>query len=85
MRWVERAACVGSVFDWDVEPPGDGCRELCGKCPVRVECVAEGLRRRDSVGCWGGLSEEERRAVRRGRLSPQQVWSRHETVWVGRV
>lgn len=80
MRWVERAACVGSGLDWDVDPPAEGCRELCAGCPVRLECLSEGLRRRDSVGCWAGLSEQERRLVRRGRVTPEQVWRRNETV-----
>jgi WhiB family transcriptional regulator, redox-sensing transcriptional regulator len=29
-------------------------RELCGRCPVRVACLAGALQRREPWGVWGG-------------------------------
>ncbi|MBF6511075.1 WhiB family transcriptional regulator [Nocardia farcinica] len=39
-------------------------REICARCPIRPSCLAVALRSRDK-GIWGGLTEEERRKVRR--------------------
>ncbi|MGH8910691.1 MAG: WhiB family transcriptional regulator, partial [Egibacteraceae bacterium] len=37
--------------------------------PVRARCLAWALQTRQDDGVWGGLSEDERRAVRRKRPS----------------
>jgi WhiB family redox-sensing transcriptional regulator len=38
-------------------------KQVCRGCPVRVECLAEALRRRERYGVWGGLTAAERRAL----------------------
>lgn len=40
-------------------------RELCFRCPVRVECLADALDSKMTFGVWGGLTERERRALLR--------------------
>ncbi|HEY2193636.1 MAG TPA: WhiB family transcriptional regulator [Actinomycetospora sp.] len=72
--WREQAACRDldpelffPASDEDT-PKGRGDRDaakaVCAGCPVRAQCLAFGLD--EPVGVWGGLSESERRAVRRG-------------------
>lgn len=38
------------------ESPGDVelAKALCGTCPVRLECLASALERREPWGVWGG-------------------------------
>ncbi len=45
----------------------DRARQVCGECPVRIECLDFALDTNQDSGVWGGLSEEERRVIRRQR------------------
>lgn len=53
---------------------------VCGRCPVRVECLEYALDRRDP-GIYGGLTPTQRgTAKRKRRLSPcgtPAAWYRH--------
>jgi WhiB family redox-sensing transcriptional regulator len=40
-------------------------KQVCGECPVRVECLEFALETNQDSGIWGGTSEEERRVLRR--------------------
>ena len=69
--WALRAACT-RLTDPDVMfgPPrgqADAARAVCGPCPVRFECAAEALDQGREHGVWGGLTETQRRAMRRAR------------------
>ncbi|QDB78094.1 WhiB family transcriptional regulator [Georgenia sp. 311] len=65
--WAARAACR------QVEPDElfvrgaaqRAARELCFRCPVRMECLADALDAHVTFGVWGGLTERERRALLR--------------------
>jgi WhiB family redox-sensing transcriptional regulator len=46
----------------DVRP----AKRVCGMCPARLACLSYALRRNERLGIWGGLTERERRRVRRG-------------------
>jgi WhiB family redox-sensing transcriptional regulator len=75
MEWVHRALCK----DEDPElffPVGnsgpaasqiDAAKAVCVRCDVRLECLEWAMRTAQGSGVWGGLSEEERRALRRAR------------------
>lgn len=70
--WHADAACRG--MDPDLFYPGLGAnrdlvhaRQVCTGCRVRVECLEDALARGDKWGVWGGLSERERRRLRRER------------------
>jgi WhiB family redox-sensing transcriptional regulator len=75
MEWVHRARCR----DEDPElffPIGntgpaahqiDVAKAICVVCEVRQECLEWAIATGQDAGVWGGLSEEERRAVRRAR------------------
>lgn len=66
------------VPEWDEEELTDRelAARLCAECPARRACLELELRTAgaETVGVWGGLSEEERRALypvwraRRGRM-----------------
>ena len=73
MNWRNRAACLGS----DPElffPVGDTgsallqieeAKAVCGRCEVVETCLRWALESGQEAGVWGGLSEGERRALRR--------------------
>lgn len=42
-------------------------RSICKECPVRKECLNHALTAPEIYGVWGGLSEEERILILRGR------------------
>ena len=44
-------------------------KQVCNECQARVECLDFALTTNQDSGVWGGLSEEERRAIRRQRAA----------------
>jgi WhiB family redox-sensing transcriptional regulator len=40
-------------------------QDLCERCPVRVDCLADALEDSELLGYWGGSSQRERRRMRR--------------------
>ena len=38
---------------------------VCGRCPVTAECLSWALESGQDAGVWGGMSEDERRALKR--------------------
>ncbi|MGX1758613.1 WhiB family transcriptional regulator [Streptomyces lydicus] len=40
-------------------------KAVCRRCPVMGQCLQWALESRQDTGVWGGMSEEERRAMRR--------------------
>ena len=44
-------------------------KRVCLGCEVRTECLTYALEHDERFGVWGGLSERERRKVKRGDLS----------------
>lgn len=69
--WRERANCRG--IDPELFFPGKGdnvtvraAKAVCAGCEVRDECLAYAQEfERRSPGVWAGLSDRERRALRR--------------------
>jgi len=67
MEWTLRAACRG-IDPERLYVSGAAQQEakrICRHCPVRYECLAEALDAGDEYGVWGGMTERERRALRR--------------------
>lgn len=75
--WMAEAACRGCDPELFFPARGDSTatvapRAVCAGCPVRGECLAYSLAIGAKHGIWGGLSEHERRKVRRRRgLAPR--------------
>ncbi len=75
MDWIERARCRDEDPDlfFPIGSTGPALSQLarakavCLGCPVRVECLEWALETGQDAGVWGGLSEDERRALRRAR------------------
>jgi WhiB family transcriptional regulator, redox-sensing transcriptional regulator len=69
-RWQERANCLGVDPDLFFPERGASTREaksVCGSCEVRLDCLEYALVNGEKFGIWGGLSERERRRLRRQR------------------
>ena len=47
--------------------PARAAKAICRECQVRGDCLEFALRSGEKFGIWGGLSERERRRVRRER------------------
>lgn len=47
--------------------PNRPAKRICQACPVRAECLEYALSHDEHFGIWGGLSETERRRVKRGQ------------------
>jgi WhiB family redox-sensing transcriptional regulator len=54
---------------WFAETPAEleRAKQLCGSCPVRDECLAGALRRREPWGVWGGEIFERGNVIARKR------------------
>ena len=77
-RWQERANCLGVDPDLFFPERGASTREakgVCKGCEVRLECLEYALAHGEKFGIWGGLSERERRRVRRALAWRMWAWS----------
>lgn len=68
--WQDYANCMG--VDPDLFFPERGAsvreaKEVCKSCVVREDCLEYALSNGETHGIWGGLSERERRRIRRQR------------------
>lgn len=68
-EWEREAACRDlDINRWFSRDPDDlaYAKGVCAVCPVRVPCGDFALSSRLAQhGVWGGLDEDERRAMRR--------------------
>lgn len=68
--WHRDAACAEPEVsaDWfhsrDIRETRHAKR-ICRGCPVKAQCLRDALVREDDWGVWGGLSDRERRQMRR--------------------
>ena len=66
--WQERALCAQTDPEAFFPEKGGSTREakrICSGCDVRAECLEYALTHDERFGIWGGLSERERRRLRR--------------------
>jgi WhiB family redox-sensing transcriptional regulator len=73
--WQELANCLG--VDPDLFFPERGAstreaKEVCRGCVVREDCLEFALANGEKFGIWGGMSERERRRIRRQRALERQ-------------
>ncbi|NND75828.1 MAG: WhiB family transcriptional regulator [Ilumatobacter sp.] len=47
----------------------DHAKHVCGECPAAQGCLDFALETNQDSGIWGGLTEEERRVIRRQRVA----------------
>ena len=73
MDWRDKAACltVDPELFFPVGNTGpavdqiDRAKSVCSHCPVTEYCLQYALDTNQDSGVWGGLSEDERRALKR--------------------
>lgn len=68
MGWQERALCAQTDPEAFFPEKGGSTREakkVCASCEVRAECLEYALANDERFGIWGGLSERERRKLKR--------------------
>ncbi|WP_318152398.1 WhiB family transcriptional regulator [Brachybacterium huguangmaarense] len=66
--WQERALCAQTDPEAFFPEKGGSTREakkVCVSCEVRAECLEYALQNDERFGIWGGLSERERRKLKR--------------------
>ena len=67
-EWQERALCAQTDPEAFFPEKGGSTREakrICQGCEVRSECLEYALAHDERFGIWGGLSERERRKLKR--------------------
>ncbi|ONI74542.1 WhiB family transcriptional regulator [Kribbella sp. ALI-6-A] len=77
MRWLQRAACrsedPGLFFPIGSAAPSlrqiEDAKTVCRRCEVADACLDWALRTGQDAGVWGGLTEDERRTLRRNDRS----------------
>ncbi len=70
--WKEYANCLGAHHDLFFPDRGASTRaakQICAECQVRVDCLEYAVTRGEKFGIWGGLSERERREIRKQRAA----------------
>jgi len=73
IEWVSKARCRSTDPD-KLFVRGAAQKKaavICRHCPVIIECLADALDNRMEFGVWGGMTERQRRSLR--RLHPEVV------------
>jgi WhiB family redox-sensing transcriptional regulator len=68
-QWQEKALCAQTDPEAFFPEKGGSTREakrICLGCEVKDECLDYALAHDERFGIWGGLSERERRRLKRG-------------------
>lgn len=85
-EWQERALCAQTDPEAFFPDKGGSTREakrICLGCEVQAKCLEYALDHDERFGIWGGLSERERRRLRKGdknRTEPDRepAWTTRE-------
>ncbi|MEX0768000.1 MAG: WhiB family transcriptional regulator [Microthrixaceae bacterium] len=80
--WQMLSNCLG--VDPDLFFPERGAstkdaKAVCQGCVVREDCLEYALTNREKFGIWGGLSERERRRIRRERAQARARTAQPQT------
>ncbi len=83
--WRGLGACLEEDPElfFPLSPRGPGqeqialAKQVCGRCGVTEACLSFALSSGQEFGVWGGLSEEERRALRARTMLQQARPARH--------
>jgi WhiB family transcriptional regulator, redox-sensing transcriptional regulator len=68
LPWQEQALCAQTDPEAFFPEKGGSTREakrVCSRCDVRGDCLTFALGHDERFGIWGGLSERERRRLKR--------------------
>lgn len=70
-QFKERGLCAQTDPEAFFPEKGDSNRDakrICARCDVKAECLEWALDNDERYGVWGGLSENERKKLRRNRV-----------------
>lgn len=81
MDWRHRAACRNEdpelFFPIGTSGPAllqiEEAKAVCRRCPVSEQCLEWAIESGQDSGVWGGMSEDERRALKRRGAQPRTV------------
>ncbi|MYM20820.1 WhiB family transcriptional regulator [Brevibacterium sp. 5221] len=68
LAWQEQALCAQTDPEAFFPEKGGSTREakkVCASCEVRAQCLEYALANDERFGIWGGLSERERRRLKK--------------------
>jgi WhiB family redox-sensing transcriptional regulator len=68
LSWQERALCAQTDPEAFFPEKGGSTREakrVCLTCEVQADCLEYALQHDERFGIWGGLSERERRKLKK--------------------
>jgi WhiB family redox-sensing transcriptional regulator len=68
LAWQTESLCAQTDPEAFFPEKGGSTRDakkICGSCEVRAECLEYALQNDERFGIWGGLSERERRKLRK--------------------
>lgn len=71
LGWQERALCAQTDPEAFFPEKGGSTREakkVCVGCEVRSQCLEYALENDERFGIWGGLSERERRRLKKAAV-----------------
>lgn len=74
--WWDFANCLGVEPDLFFPERGAStkeAKEVCRGCVVRDDCLEYALVQGEKFGIWGGMSERERRRLRRQRAMARRA------------
>lgn len=69
LAWQADSLCAQTDPEAFFPEKGGSTRDakrICASCEVRAECLEYALENDERFGIWGGLSERERRKLRKG-------------------
>lgn len=72
LAWQTDALCAQTDPDAFFPEKGGSTRDakkICKNCEVKIQCLEYAVANDERFGIWGGLSERERRRLRRARYS----------------
>lgn len=83
MDWRSHAACSEQdpelFFPIGTTGPAveqaDAAKRICSGCAVREECLEYAIASNQDAGIWGGLTEDERRTLKRARQRRRRMAS----------
>ena len=83
VEWQNQGLCRSGRHDpnlWYPDAPNSEVKsaepiKICYTCPVIDQCRAWALTKHEVFGVWGGLSQDDRQAIWKGRV-PQQRYLR---------
>lgn len=83
MDWRDDAACrdhdpdlffpIGSTGP--AVEQADKAKQVCAGCDVREQCLEYAIASNQDAGVWGGLTEDERRSLKRQRQRQRRLAS----------